>query len=479
MLQAARRITEGEIPYRDFLWVYGPGQPYVLAGAFEGFGVSLLPWRLLRVAADAGVALVVFVVVRREAGWRWALGPWAVAAVTMAQPTGAYPFPIALLLTMAAVGVAGARLGRRQAVLAAALTAGAAAWRFDFAAYGGVAVIVTLLIHAEPWGARLRASLLYAAASTALGVLLYLPFAIAAGPGVLVESLVAAGARGRQGLPFPLAYDGPFRLSSPQALAEDVKDVVGFYVPLTCILGLALAALVPLVRRRRPPPTLAGLLVLGLGYLIYFLSRADEFHVQPLAVVVAVAIPVALVHAGHGRTPRAFVAFGAAVLAFLLGAGVANRASALLLPPTLETIDVPVADGVKAPPATAKAIERTVSLVQIRVPPGEPIYVANSRSDRLRINNPLLYVLAERHNPYGKDFGPLTTGPAQREIVETLRDTKPRVVVRWTDPESTKTEPNRSAVSSGVRILDRHLAARYRLLSRFGFYDVLVPRRTP
>ena len=108
MLQAAQRIAGGQVPYRDFLWVYGPGQPYVLAGGFEAFGVSLLHWRLLRLAADAAVALVVFVLVRREAGWRWALGAWGVAAVTMAQPTGANPFPLPLLLTVAAVGVAGA-----------------------------------------------------------------------------------------------------------------------------------------------------------------------------------------------------------------------------------------------------------------------------------------------------------------------------------------------------------------------------------
>ena len=134
MLQAARRIMDGQVPYGDFLWVYGPGQPYLLAGAGEAFGVSLLHWRLLRVVVDAGVALIVFAVVRREAGWRWALGAWAVAAVTMAQPAGANPFPLALLLTLAAVGVASAaRAGRGPAVAAGALIALAAAWRFDFA----------------------------------------------------------------------------------------------------------------------------------------------------------------------------------------------------------------------------------------------------------------------------------------------------------------------------------------------------------
>ena len=88
-------------------------------------------------------------------------------------------------------------------------------------------------------------------------------------------------------------------------------------------------------------------------------------------------------------------------------------------------------------------------------------------------------MLAERDNPYDMDFGPITTASAQRGIVRALRETRPRAVVRWTDPEATEYEPNRSSRSSGVRTLDLYLAARYRRLERTGYYEVLVPRRAP
>ena len=61
MLQAARRIAHGQVPYRDFLWAYGPAQIYLLAGFSKVFGTSLLQWRILRALADAGVALGAFV----------------------------------------------------------------------------------------------------------------------------------------------------------------------------------------------------------------------------------------------------------------------------------------------------------------------------------------------------------------------------------------------------------------------------------
>src|SRR3954453_8073659 len=64
-LQAASRIADGQLPYGDFWWNYGPGQPLLLAGLQEVFGPSLLPWRVLRVLLDAGVATLAFAVARR------------------------------------------------------------------------------------------------------------------------------------------------------------------------------------------------------------------------------------------------------------------------------------------------------------------------------------------------------------------------------------------------------------------------------
>src|SRR4051794_33457015 len=134
-LQAARRVAGGQLPYSDFLWAYGPAHPYLLAGLFKLFGTSLLWWRIIRVLVDAGVALVVFAIVRREAPLRVALVAWLTAACAMAQPTGANPFAPALLCTLAAISVAANARDRRGLITAGALCALAGAWRLDFGAY--------------------------------------------------------------------------------------------------------------------------------------------------------------------------------------------------------------------------------------------------------------------------------------------------------------------------------------------------------
>ena len=134
-LQAARRVADGQMPYRDFLWAYGPAHPFLLAGAFKAFGTSLLWWRIIRVVVDAAVAIVVFAIVRREAPRRVALIAWLVAICAMAQPTGANPFAPALLFSLGAVWFAARGDERRGLITAGGLAALAAAWRLDFGVY--------------------------------------------------------------------------------------------------------------------------------------------------------------------------------------------------------------------------------------------------------------------------------------------------------------------------------------------------------
>jgi len=576
VLAAAQRVASGQIPYSDFLWPYGPAHPSILGGWFELFGPSLMSWRVLRVLCDASVALTVYVLVRRGTSERLALVGWLTAACAMAQPTSAGPFPYGLLFSLLAFavadggGVAGLGLGAggrpgspalpwggstrlrkygpvsyraswsgararslRTPIVAGALIALAAAWRLDFALYGGGAVAVALLLQRE----RRPEILPFAAVAIGLTLLIYLPFAIAAGPADLWDQLVAKSLREKEWwtLPFPFSYKGGFTLWPPGDMLEDAKDVLGYYVPLLTVVGLALTIVAAL--RERLPPRLAGLIVLGAGGLAYLLSRADEFHATPLLVVLAVALPLCLAAlqaggaASYGprsggasssglrlrrggsygrrlrraaslRTPRAG-SYGlrsrgggphgsagfrsglagvlalavAAVLALLLAYGVWNRLSALVRPPELATIDVPVAHGAKAPPREAHGIEGMVAEVQRLVPPGKPIYAATRRSDLVAFNQPSIYVLTERPNATDEDFGLLATGKSQVATVDALRRERPRAIVRWLDPISVKREDNKRGHSTGVHFLDRYLADEYRPLRRYGVYQVLVPRR--
>jgi hypothetical protein len=451
-LQAARRVANGEVPYADFTWAYGPAWPYLLAGLFKVFGVSLLQWRILRVLADAAVALVAYVLLRRFVPPRVALLGWLATACAMAQPRSANAFPFALLFALLAIAVA----MDRRLVLAAVFTALSAAFRLDFALYGAAAVLAVLLVER-----RGREAARYAGVAAGLSLIPYLPFLIDIGPAKLYDALIGTSLHDRNywTLSFPLSYGGGFSLR-PHAL----KDVLDYYQPLLLVVGLAIAVL---MRRAG-----LALLVFGLGALSYLLSRTDEFHTQPLFVALAVLLPALAVRTRH----RAVMVAAAVVFALMLAEGAANRLSALFRPPAMSEVHVAAADGVEAPPAEARALERVVADVDARVPPGQPIYVAPRRSDLVAYSNAVVYVLADRDNAARRDFGLVTGAREQQAIVDQLRAKHPRVIVRWTDPLSSKAEPNLRGRPSGNKILDDYLAADYRLLERLYHYDVLVPR---
>ena len=472
LLQAATRVTDGQWPYADFGWSYGPGQPLLIALAFKLLGPSVIWWRLVRVAADATAALLAWRLTGRVAGPRWALAAWAAAALVAAQPTSANPAAVAFALALAALAVAagGDRATPRRAASAGALAALAGFWRPDFGLVAAAAVVAALLVRRRaPGGAG--AALVAAAAAVAGTLLLWLPFAVVAGPGELWEVFVAGSAREGEfwSLPFPLVYDGPLRAWPPGDLATDGKDLLGYELPLAGVVALAAAVL---SLRRALSPVLAGLLVLGAGMAVYLFSRPDEQHAQPLLIAACAFVPIALA----ARPARPLAAVLALAFALLLVVGAANRLSALVLPPDLEPVRLDGVPGIRVPPDEARALPPMAALVQRLVPPGEPIYVAPRRSDLVTLSAPLVHFLVDRPNLLDDDVLLQARPAEQQRIVAALRESRPRAVVRWTDPLSSRPEPNARGRPSGSRALDEHLASAYRLRARFGAYDVLVPR---
>src|SRR4051794_27527541 len=151
MLQAARRIAQGQVPYSDFWWYYPPGQPYLLGGLWSIFGPSLLAWRVVRVLSDAAVAVLAYRLAREEAGPRLSLAAFAGATLAMAQLPQPHPFPIALAFALGALVVF-----PRRPVVAGVLAALCAFWRLEFAAYLVVGIVLSCAIRPVPGAEKTR-----------------------------------------------------------------------------------------------------------------------------------------------------------------------------------------------------------------------------------------------------------------------------------------------------------------------------------
>jgi hypothetical protein len=534
MVQAARRIAQGQVPYSDFWWYYPPGQPYLLGGLWSLFGPSLLTWRVVRVLADAAVGVLAYALARREAGPRVSLLAWAGATVAMAQLPQPHPFPIALALALGSL-----LLFERRPVLAGVVAGVCAAWRLEFAGYLALGVILALAFRPVAGGDRLRAIGRFAVAALLTGAALFAPVVAAAGLSktwnlAIKYPIVDFGKY--QSLPFPIDYDGPLNTGSVGGfLSDSFENLLEFYLPLALAIGLVAALIALLLRARRTDWAWLAAAVFALGMGHYLLIRPDEFHTAPLAVMVCVlaawaigqariGVPVrrrrkvhasmpfpraaAGTHPGRvkpsepllerregvfprltpfvatsGARPRRILALlpaivAAVALVYVIAEGVDRKI--LALGDDTAPLHLAVADGVQANPSSVGPIEQAVAYVDRRVPPGRPIYVTTRRSDLVTSGDPLFYALALRNNPTPYDIaapGLVTTAPVQNQIVRDLEQTQTRVVVRYTSPVTTAPEPNRAGRSTGVTILDRYLAQAFRPAARFGYYVVLVRRR--
>lgn len=452
MLQAARRIGSGELPYRDFWWNYGPGQPFLLAP----FGDSLAWWRVIRVLLDATVALLAFELAWREVERarddrrrgatvptpRWLpalpLLAWLAVAGAMAFPTGPGPNPSALALGLGAL-VAAPRSVRGAGILAGL----AAVFRLEI----GVAAALGAALLVAPRGRVLA----WAAGTALLG---WLPLLIAAPGDVVGQTAGFLGIQGQQRLPFPL---------DPSGVGLDANKLLELWLPAILVVGSALWALATVLRR---PPlrafALVPLLVVGLAYL---LGRTDEFHLVPLAV----ALPILAVAAAARERWTPLAAALLAVVALIGLHGVERKAGEIVHRPALAQVPGPAGDGVRTAAREAAVLRDVLDALG-----GRTMFVVPGRTDRVTVGDPLLYVLAGAQNPTRYDVmqpGVVTTAKVQREIVGDLRRARPQVLVRWRDPR-TRPEDNASGRRRGSHLLDDELERTYGPPRRIGVYEL-------
>jgi hypothetical protein len=441
MLQWGRRISAGEWPYRDFWCNYLPGQPLLQAL----IGDTLWGWRVVRALTAGIAALLAYLLVRRETtDDRWALAAWAGVAVAMAWPLTPGPNATAVALTFGALLAA-----RRHAGWAGVL----AGVTFLFRPEIGVAAAIAVWVLG---GRKSRTPLVAAGGVAFVGLL---PFLMVSPGDLLSQTFGFAGQQGLQRLPFPLAPH-----------TSDPNKVLEHLFPAILVASTLLWAAAALPRRRGG--ALLALVIVGLGYL---LARTDEFHLVPLAAVLAIALAAAA-----AREPRRGLRIAlAAALGLIVLHGLDRQLGKLHEASDMAAVDLPAVKNVRTSPKDGVGLKELAAAVDRRTKDGDPILSAPPRYDRVRVGDTLLYTLLDRSNPTRYDVvqpGVVTTAKVQREMRRDLERSRARLVIRWLAPVARHTEDNGSGRSSGVTLLDDYIDSRYARVGRYGDY-LLLERR--
>jgi hypothetical protein len=119
-----------------------------------------------------------------------------------------------------------------------------------------------------------------------------------------------------------------------------------------------------------------------------------------------------------------------------------------------------------------KMLQDAVEYVQEHVPEDGRIFVGCTRHDRIFTNDILFYFLSGRRSStkyHELHPGLATTEEVQQKIVAGLREHNVQMVVLTAGDVL---EPNESARSSGVRLLDDFIRREFRQVEQFGDYSV-------
>ena len=488
-LVGAERVLRGDVPYRDFFTLYAPGGFYAMAALFHVFGEFAIVERLydavIKALAVGASFLLLLTFGRVAVAW---LGSLLVLALLIhLRNYGVVLFPALAfaLLGVLALHRATTRRSGACAVAAGLAVAVSTLFRHDLGAYTLLACAVFL---ADPHGGR-RASAadgrwtagpLFAAAY-ACAVLPLLCWLVAAVPWRdlqrnLIDIPLFVYPRVRA-LPFPDAAG-----ALGQALAT---RSLGPLAPLSVFVPLAVA-LWCLVREARagrlrlrpvevsPSESLFRFLaVLNVIYFAKGLVRVSGVQMGASLLVSILLVTAGVAMASDRRWNKGFAAVG-------IGAACA----ALLLAPL---------SGQWIADAAALCRDRSVPrLICLRLDTsqtavarylldhggaGQRVFFGLGRHDKIFISDQALaFAVAARPVTYWHDLHPgvQTTAEVQSEMVAELRAHALDHVVldrRW----DTRAEPNASARSDGVTLLDDYLRANFRPVYRVGPLTVLAP----
>lgn len=484
----AWRVLHGDVPYKDFWTIYAPGQFYTLAALFELFGENLLVARVYDVIVRLAILALVYLIGKRLTTPLVALAPVLVSVVWLTT-YGYYTYAILPALAGALLGILSLleylSSGRLRWLAASGVAVGVTTvFRLDVGAYAGVGVGLALVLASRtgPAVKLIRPALALAggAAVIVLPVLIYL--LIASDAGAMWNQLIvfpATTLHRVRWLPYPA-----FQLDVSSLLSGRITDEfyrayrlwLRFYLPLM-VYGAA-GLVIVLSWRRLLDIRRAGLIAVTLLGVLLFnqaLSRYDRIHALPTSIVAALLMTLLL-----DMIPRRLwrnALFVIPVLAALYAIGepyvrpfvTRHIATVKAVAPLGCYSQLERAGCVALDPAQAQAVE----YIQAQTSYAEPIFVGNRRHDLIFVHDILFYFLADRPSPtrYHELYpGVATTLEVQQEIVAGLQAHQVNWIITVDLPAST--EPNASAVSSGVTALDDFIRADYESVEQFGAYTL-------
>jgi hypothetical protein len=321
MLVFPERVLHGDVPNRDFLYLYGPGSLWALAAMYKVFGVSLWSQRVFALGQELAIIFGVYALARRWNRTLATVGGVCAALVIL-------PFGLTALAWVGAVGIATVglacgvaayaqakeRTARRWAIAAGILLGVAITFRLDLVLAIGLAGAALLW---RMGGARRIRVIVAFACVVVPAYLVHVAMAgiSAAWNGMVIEPVFHL--RGGRGLPIPPSWshlDGFLQragrlqqLSWPIPAPGFSQQLFLWFFLLCGVVAFVLWQGIVAIRRDPAGVRARTLFVVGvfsLGMMPQALQRVDSAHLAWVGAVPFGFLPVALYELVSRRMPR-------------------------------------------------------------------------------------------------------------------------------------------------------------------------------
>ena len=515
ILVGSARVLSGDVAYRDFYSIYGPGQFYVLATLFKIFGPSVLVERLWDLLIRACTVLVVYLTVDRA--WsRWRALFAAILTCLWLTHFGNYGYPIfpCLLFSLLSLYFMVPVYGGSRAitpVLVSGLCVGITIlFRHDVGiatAVGGACTFGLFHLTCQLEAKRKTRALIRSAAIYTSGIALALvpPLALLLAAGAahdMILDLVLIPARiyvRTRSLPFPSVVEMARNIIHRRIGS---LDQLAIYLPVAAVLLGVIAASAPgnpqrsarsvdeqaLISQRR-----WILVQLSVFALLFFFKGWVRVTLTHMALAIVPSLVIMTVWEFTSRTAKVLFAVGTGCLLLVSLPPMRNarwrfEQNRTWAAQSSGVLGVTPSDSRSCfPPPGLERLRcfyvspnqlAAIRYVQEHTGENEAIFIGNNRHDKIVYNDMLLYFLSKRA-PVTKwhafDPGVQTTLEIQTEMVGELQTRRPRYIVLSSESEDVE-EPNESSRSSGVTVLDQFIHANYSTVAAFGPITILGRR---
>jgi hypothetical protein len=508
-LTGAMRVAAGQVPHRDFYFIYGPAEVYILAGLFKVFGPSLLVERLFDLLIKALTVTAVYAIAlsycRRSIAifvsfvtvmWLFGLIGWGSATTPLSL--------LNLIGSALILPVFAGRLSTGRMLAAGAVSGAASLFRHEtgIALLGIHACVIFIATCLRFTGTANRLRIF---ASTFWPYLL--SFALLTVPAALYYFSVAPLA--------PLLHDSIFlgknyhRIRNLPFPPIDLRGLenLAVYLPIA-IACLSLYILVKSFSQtgghavssaestRRDNAWRGFLITFGLLLVVMYLKglvRVSPGQVH-LAVIPSLLLIGVLFHQrlAFSRPVRITIdslmvlSFVAATWSSLHEISMQHAehlsAAEWVLSSAQDSMQKAPAAWCKIPGPLTRGFcflpeddrIHAIEFISSHTRPGDPLYSGLKHHDRIFANDNLIYFATQRlpaTHWSQLDPGLQTSYDTQTQMIDELERNAPPYIVLDSEFDLSR-EPNDSAKSSGVMLLDDYIRDKYQPVETFGIMSI-------